>query len=135
MKQLAAAATAIVLVRQAIATLHWWGHLRAGVGLEVWQQVFVYVVITAAPLLAIALYWTRWRQAAALLLGLSMLAGMLFGVYFHFIADTPDHVSHVTGVDGSSLFVSTAILLVPIELVGTAFGFWSWARLRRLARG
>ncbi len=69
-------ATVIVVVRQLVAVLHGNAHDQLGVGLSAWQNAFVYMVIVVAPLVAAALYWTRYVQAGALLLGVSMLAGM-----------------------------------------------------------
>jgi hypothetical protein len=134
MKSMALTATILILLRQAIATLHGLGHLQAGVGLAAWQQAFVAVVITAAPLVALVLYWTPYQRTASLLLATSMLAGMLFGIYFHFIAATNDHVSQVPEGHGHMLFVTTAAALVPIELLATVFGFWSWRQLSRTTR-
>jgi hypothetical protein len=132
MNRIASIATGIILLRQAIAVLHGRAHEQLGVGLDPWQNAFVMSVI-AAPFVAMILYWTRYAQAGALLLGISMLAGMLFGIYFHFIAISHDHISHLPEGDGQGFFIATAVLLVPIELLGTIFGFWSWLTLRRAA--
>ena len=133
MNRLALTATGVVLLRQAIAVLHGRAHEQLGVGLDPWQNAYVMAVIVVAPLVALVLYWTRYAQAGALLLGISMLAGMLFGIYFHFIAISHDHISHLPEGDGQGFFIATAVLLVPIELLGTIFGFWSWLTLRRAA--
>jgi hypothetical protein len=129
MNRIALGATALIIVRQVVAQLHGMAHEELGVGLAPWQWAYVYIVIAAAPLVALVLYWTRFARFAALLLGVSMLAGMLFGIYFHFIAVSPDHVSHLPEGHGQGFFISTAVLLVPIEIAGTAYGFWSWRKL------
>ena len=134
MNRIAIIATVIIVVRQVVAQLHGMAHEELGVGLSAWQWAFVYVVIVAAPLVALVLYWTRFARFAALLLGVSMLAGMLFGIYFHFVAVSPDNVGHLPEGHGQEFFVATAILLVPIEIIGTAFGFWSWTKLRTAKR-
>lgn len=130
MKHAALIATAIVVIRQAVAVLHGNAHEQLGVGLSPWQNAFVYSVIVAAPIVAAVLYWTRYAAAGALLLGVSMLAGMLFGIFFHFVHVSPDNVQHLPAGDSQGFFIATAILLVPVELVGTGFGFWSWSRLK-----
>jgi len=131
MNRIALIATLLVVFRQIVAQLHGMAHEQAEVGLAPWQWAFVYSVIVAAPIVAVVLYWTRWIRQGALLLGVSMLAGMLFGIYYHFIAITPDNVAHLPeGTSGHGFFISTAILLVPIELASSAFGFWSWNRLK-----
>lgn len=130
MPRIAMGATAIVLVRQIVAQLHGMAHEEVGVGLAPWQWAFVYIVIVAAPVLAVVLYWTRWSQLGAMLLGLAMPAGMLFGIYYHFIAISPDNVQHLPGDHGHGFFIATAAALVPIELVGTIYAWWSLRRLR-----
>ena len=129
MKHAAAIATTLILLRQFVATAHGLADDWLGVGLNPWQQVFVVIVISIAPFVSLVLYWTRYARQGALLLWTSMLAGMLFGIYFHFIAVSPDHVSHLPEGDAQSLFIATAILLIPVELAAAAFGFWSWRKL------
>jgi len=133
MKLIAVVATVLIVLRQLIATLQGQAHDRLAVALSPWQQSFVISVIVAAPVVALVLYWTPWARWGALILWTSMLAGMLFGIYFHFIAESNDHVSHLPEGDAQSLFVATAILLVPAELAAAAFGFWSWRTLRQPA--
>jgi hypothetical protein len=133
MNRNAAAATLIVVVHHIVSILHGEAHERLGVGLAPWQWAYVYSVITIAPVVAVVLYWTRWRQWGALLLGISMLGALVFGVIFHFIHESNDHVSHLPTGDAQTLFVATAIALVPIEALAAGFGFWTWIKYRRLA--
>jgi Na+(H+)/acetate symporter ActP len=130
MNRIALGATILIVVRQVVAQLHGMAHDELGVGLAPWQWAFVYTVIAAAPILALVLYWTRYAAAGAMLLGVSMLAGMLFGIYYHFIAVSPDNVAHLPEGHGQGFFIATAVLLVPIEIAGTLYGFWSYTRLR-----
>jgi hypothetical protein len=54
-----------------------------------------------------------------------MLGSFVFGVYYHFIANTIDHVSHVAylqPVFWSQMFQATALLLAMSELFGAAIG-------------
>jgi hypothetical protein len=134
MTRIALSATGIILLHQAIATVHALAHRELGVALEPWQQAFVAVVITIAPLVALVLYWTRYAESGALLLGLSMLASLAFGVYFHLIVESSDHVGYLPPGDGQSLFIVTAMLLIPAEIIGAAVGFWSWRKLRPKAK-
>jgi hypothetical protein len=78
------------------------------------------------PIAAAALYWTRWQRFGALLLTVSMTGSFLFGVYHHFVAVSPDHVSHLPEGDARGLFIATAILLAAVEAAGIAFGVWTW---------
>jgi hypothetical protein len=131
MKRISAIATILIVLRQLVATLHGMAHDYLGVGLTPWQQAFVVIVISIAPFVSLVLYWTRYARFGALVLWTSMLSGMLFGIYFHFIAISPDHVSHLPEGDSQGFFIATAILLVPIEAANTVFGWWSWQKLGR----
>ncbi len=135
MKPIPTMATALVLVHLVISYLHGDAHEQLGVGLAAWQWAYVYVVTLAAPLLAMVLYWTRWSAAGAMLLGVSMVGSFAFGVYHHFVAVSPDHVSHLPPGDAQGMFIATAWLLAISEAVIAAFGFWSFARLRRAPAG
>jgi amino acid permease len=126
MNRNAVLAALIVITHHAISIVHGWAHKWLGVDLEPWQWAYVYSVIVAAPLVAMVLYFTRWQRVGALLLGLSMLGSLLFGVYFHFIAVSHDNISHLPEGDAQGLFVATAFLLVPVEAAGTVLGFWNW---------
>jgi hypothetical protein len=130
MNPIAIGATVLVLLRQVVAQLHGMAHEEVGVGLAPWQWAFVYLVIVAAPIVAVVLYWTRWSQWGAMLLGVSMPAGMLFGVYYHFIAISPDNVRHLPGEHGHGFFIATAAALVPLELACTIYAWWSLRRIR-----
>lgn len=66
----------------------------------------------------------------AVLLGIAMPAGMLFGIYFHFIEVSPDNVRHLPGDHGHAFFIATAVALVPIELLATIYAWWSLRRMR-----
>lgn len=133
MKRIATIALILVLVHLVVAYLHGEAHLSLGVGLERWQWGFVYLVIMIAPLVAMMLYWTPWPASGAMLLGVSMAGSFAFGVYHHFIAISPDNVGHLPEGKGQGLFIATAILLAVIEAGTSAFGFWSFAALRRAA--
>jgi hypothetical protein len=132
-RRIAVTATAIVLLNLMVAQVHGLSHVWSAVMLEPWQRTFIIAVVCAAPLLAAVLYWTRLRRTAAVLLTAAMLAGMVFGVYFHFVADSTDHVAHRPHDASGALFVGTAALLVPTALLGVAFGAWSWRQLGKRA--
>ncbi len=128
MKRMAIAAAAVVAANMAVNVAHGQAHERLGVGLAPWQTGFVYGVIVVAPIVAAVLYWTPCKRTGAALLTLSMTGSLAFGVYFHFIAVSNDHVSHLPEGDARSLFVATAVLLVVVEAAGAAFGGWSWVQ-------
>lgn len=131
MNRIAWFATAVVALNLVIATIHGLAHSHAQVGLEPWQLAFVQVTVYALPILAAILYWTPQRRVGAALLAATMLAALLFGIYFHFIAETTDHVAYRDASGAGMLFIVTAVLLVPAEGFGVWFGARTWSRLRQ----
>jgi len=128
MNRTALLATTVVALNLAIATAHGLTHSHTHVPLEPWQMAFVQVTVYALPILAAILYWTPLRRAGAALLAATMLASLLFGLYFHFVADTSDHVAHRDHSTAGVLFIGTAVLLVPAEALGVWYGAWTWRR-------
>ena len=110
--------TIVVLAHLIVSFLHGQAHTRLGVGLSNWQQLYVYVVILLAPLVALALSFTRYVRAGLWLLLLSMLGSLVFGLVYHYVIISPDHVDHLPPGDARGLFRITAVLLLITEAFG-----------------
>ena len=96
------------------------------------QLAFIVPVIVVAPVVA-GLMLSRLTKAGAVLLLFSMLGSLAFGLYYHFVADTIDHVSHVARMEPafwSHAFRVTAWLLLASEAAGAAAA-WPLAFDRR----
>jgi hypothetical protein len=68
------------------------------------------------------------------LLTASMLSSFLFGIYYHFVADTIDHVAHVAHREPlfwSQMFLITSYLLAISEAAGAAVGLISLLRQKQ----
>jgi len=115
------AAIAVVLVNAIVLLAHDAAHRGLGILLSSWQEVFVYTVIVPSPILALLLIRRHARTGYALLL-LSMLGSFLFGVYFHFVAISPDHVSHLPPGDSQQVFRATAVLMAVVQAGGALVG-------------
>ncbi len=116
-----------VVAHAAVGVLHSAAHEILGVKVTPAQLIFIVAVIMVAPLVAGLLLWRGKERAGALLLICSMLGSLAFGVYYHFVADTADHVSHVARMSPASwavVFQATALLLALIEALG-AWAGWS----------
>ena len=111
--------TIAVLAHLIVSILHGYAHMELAVHLSQWQTAYVFVVITAAPLVSLALLWLRKIRLGLLLFAMSMAGSLVFGVYYHYIAISPDHVSHLPSGDSQGLFRLTAFLLGLTE----GFGF------------
>ena len=123
-------AIAVVLLNAIALLAHGSAHQSLGVRLSPWQQAFVYGFIVPGPLVALALVRRHARQGYALLL-ISMLGSLLFGVYHHFLAVSPDHVAHLPPGDSQPLFRGTAVLMASIELAGAVVAAVALGRLAR----
>lgn len=111
--------TMVVVAHAAVVWLHGQAHSKLGVDTFDWLGTwFIYVVIIAAPLVAMLLLWTPWQRSGVWLLLGSMLGALFFGGYNHFLAITPDHVAHLPAGEAQMLFIVTAIGMAIVELGG-----------------
>ncbi|HEX8558221.1 MAG TPA: hypothetical protein VF668_08975 [Pyrinomonadaceae bacterium] len=99
------------------------------------QLAFIVPVIIVAPVAAALMLGRRARGGAApLLLAASMAGSFFFGLYYHFVADTIDHVSHVARLGPpfwAGVFRVTAWLLLASEAAGAGLaGALAAGRLR-----
>lgn len=127
-------AAAVVVAHLACAALHGLAHARLGVGLSPFQDAYAKLVIIAAPVAAAALLGTRWRSLGALLLAVSMAASLAFGVYFHYVHESLDHVAHLPPGAAQGLFRWTALALAVTEGLGVGFGFAGFRVFQRSTR-
>lgn len=117
-----------IVAHAAVGSLHAAAHQTLGVELSPLQLLFILAVIMLAPLIAALLLWKRMTATGATLLAGSMAGSLIFGVYNHFVAISPDHVSHVGAMPQkfwALIFQITAALLTLVE----ALGIWAGIRL------
>lgn len=124
--------TIAVLAHVIVNVLHGQAHTSLGVGLSNWQNVYVYTVIVLSPLVALALSFTRYQRAGLWLLLASMLGSFIFGLCYHYIIISPDHVSHLPAGEAQGMFRVTAVLLLITEALGVIVAALA---LRRSSQG
>ena len=112
---------AIVILHLLINIPHGMAHSNLHIQMNLWQNVYILVVIILLPLLAAVLIWRRKRTGFVLLL-FSMAGSFLFGVFYHFIAAGPDNVASLMSHPWSNTFKSSAYLLALTEAVGFFIG-------------
>jgi uncharacterized membrane protein len=117
--------TAIVALHVITNGLHGLAHIEIPVALSQLQSSFVAIVIFLIPIIAAVLLWTLLYRAGSWLLLGSFAGSLLFGLYNHFIAISPDHVSQVSFVGWSLLFQITAYLILIVDALGCWFGTWA----------
>ena len=125
----------VVAAHAAVLVVHSAAHEILGVKASTPQLVFIVAVIIVAPLVAGLLLWKGKAKAGALLLACSMAGSLAFGVYYHFVADTADHVAHVARMSPAGwavAFQASALLLSLAE----ALGAWAaWSVLKKSSAG
>ena len=114
--------TIAVLVHLLVTVAHGHAHTRLGVGLNSWQNFYVFTVILIAPLIALVLSFTRLARAGAWLLFASMLGSLVFGAIYHYVIISPDNVAHLPVGSARDLFRITATLLLVTEAFGVVVG-------------
>ena len=126
--------TVSVLAHLVVSIVHGRAHDSLAVGLSSWQNLYVLTVIIIAPLIAMVLIWTRLARPGLVLLVISMAGSLIFGIAYHYVVISPDHVSHLPPGDAQGLFRTTALLLVLTELFGVAIGLWGLRRMKIVLR-
>ena len=116
--------TVAVLAHLVVNVLHGRAHENLNVGLSAWQNIYVITVIVIAPLIAMLLLWTRYARLGLLGLIISMAGSLIFGVVYHYVIVSPDHVSHLPPGDAAGMFRLTAFLLILTELFGVVVGLF-----------
>jgi hypothetical protein len=104
---------ATVLAHLVISLVHGTAHGQAQVALSRAQNLFVFLVILAGPLIGLALIWPAARLGSWVI-AITMTGSLIFGVVNHFVLASPDHVAHVDA-RWRPLFAATAVLLAVTE--------------------
>ena len=123
----------LVLAHAAAAIPHSLAHAGENAWLPMWANIYVALVITLAPFVALALLRSRHAYTGAQLLFASMLGALLFGIAFHYVIPGSDNVAFVPPGPWRLPFQFTAALLVLLEAFGTATGAWMAYALKRSA--
>jgi hypothetical protein len=127
MKLLYKLAITLVLLHLVVSVPHGMAHSELHIEMQLWQNVYIWLIITILPIVAAILLWRR-RRAGFLLLLLSMAGSFLFGVFYHFIAAGSDNVATLPVHAAAGTFRLTAVLLALIEAVGFVIGLLGWLR-------
>lgn len=117
--------TAIVILHLLTNGLHGLAHVKIPVALSLLQSSFVVSVVFLAPIIAAVLLWTPLSRIGCWLLLSVMASSLLFALYNHLIAISPDHISQVSWQGWGLLFQITAYLILVVDGLGCWFGVWS----------
>jgi hypothetical protein len=117
-------ALAVVAMHFVVVVLHSIAHQSLSVNASPAQLAFIFPVIIIAPVVA-GVMLPKFEKFGTVLLTASMIGSFVFGVYYHFIAETIDHVAHVAQLEPhfwSQMFLATSYLLAISELLGAVVG-------------
>jgi hypothetical protein len=121
------ALTVLAAIHVTAVLWHGAAHSDLAVGLSRFQTLFVLGVILIAPLMATLLLWTRLEGSALSIYAWTMGASLLFGVYYHFIAVSPDNINYLP--PGSDLarqrFTISAASVAVIEVIATVYSVFA----------
>jgi len=114
-----------LVVVHLVATL-WHGdaHARLAIELPREKNLFVFVVILIAPVVAAGLVWTRYATIGLWAFALSMIGALLFGVYHHYVLISSDNVSHLPEghPEFHSQFSASAAVIALLEFASALYG-------------
>ena len=127
--------TTIAVIHAIANGLHGLAHLEIPIPLSLLQSLFVGIVIFLIPIIAAVLLWTHFYRIGSWLLLSSMAGSILFGLYNHFIAISPDHVSQVAFEGWGLVFQVTAILILIVDGLGSGIGFWALRTIQQQEQG
>jgi len=116
-------AVILVPIHLAVAVLHGISHgiLAVPAGNRVGLLVIA-ATVYVGPLVAIAQIVTGRRLAGAVVLSTSMAAALAYGLAFHYVLRTPDHVASTPPGTWGVTFRATAAVLALLEAGGLAAG-------------
>ena len=118
-------ALGLVAIHFIVVVLHSFAHQLLSVNASPAQLAFIIPVIVVAPVVS-GVILPRFERFGTVLLTASMIGSFVFGVYYHFVAETIDHVAHVAQLEPhfwSQMFLATSYLLAISELLGAVVGF------------
>ena len=127
--------TTIAIIHAIGNGLHGLAHVEIPIPLSFLQSLFVGIVVFLTPIVAAVLLWTQFDHIGSWLLLSSIAGSLLFGIYNHFIAISPDHLSQVSFAGWGLLFQITAILILIVDGLGCGLGLWALRNMQQKEQG
>jgi hypothetical protein len=110
--------TVVVVIHEIPLMLHGIAHTQLGIYLpSVLANVYIVLVLYAAPVVAAGFLWANRTRFGAWLLLASMAGSLAFEVYNHFLVMSEDHVSMVPAGRWGDIFRVTAVASVVTEVL------------------
>ena len=118
------AITGLVTIHLAATLWHGSAHTQLTIALPPEKNIFVYIVILIAPIVAAGLAWTRYMSMGLWVFFLSMLGALLFGTYHHYVLVSPDNIGYLPSgtPESHSQFIASAAVIGLLELASALYG-------------
>ena len=128
-------ATWIVVLNALILFAHSAAHLSLHIlPMTIFDDLFIGIVIMILPLVALfMIYNTHLSRQGMLLLLLSMLSSLIYGLLHHFLLSGMDNVTNAGPEPWHLLFILTSYLQLPLQAAGTVVGIWALLSRRQAA--
>ena len=126
MRKAIIAATWIVWLHVLVVILHSVAHLGAHIlPASFFDYAFIVVVIMIVPVVALFLLKNApLSRLGALLLFLSMLGALFYGLVNHFLLPGADNATHMSPGVWQLPFLVTSYVLLILEAAGSVVGVW-----------
>lgn len=122
MKKLQDTVGALVLAHVLLLGFDHLAHQRVDVSFALMQNVVFLSFLTASPLVAASLLWTRFRRAGAILFLSTMGVAFAFNVYHRYLMTHPSIHAPDFAVYWESIFYVTSGLILVTEVLGCWVG-------------
>jgi len=116
-------AALVVLVHTVVMLVHGAAHMRLNIELSPWAKIYVLGIVGTGPITGLIFLKSRRQRTGATILFITMIGGLLFGLWNHFIATGADHVMHLQAGLWRLPFQVTAGLLLVSEAAGAVIAF------------
>jgi len=116
-------AALVVLVHTVVVLVHGAAHMRLNIELSPWAQIYVLGIVGIGPITGLIFVRSSRQRTGAAILCVTMIGGLLFGLWNHFIAHGADHVMHLQASPWRLPFQVTAGLLLVSEAAGAVIAF------------
>jgi hypothetical protein len=116
-------AALVVLVHSVVMLVHGAAHMQLNIELSPWTMIYVLGIVGAGPITGLLFLRSSWQRTGVTILFITMMGGLLFGLWNHFIANGADHVMHLQPGSWRLPFQVTAGLLACSEAAGVVIAF------------
>lgn len=128
-------ATWIVVLNALVLLAHSAAHINLHIlPMTIFDDLFIGIVIMILPLVALfMIYNTHLSRWGMLLLLLSMLSSLIYGLIHHFLLPGMDNVTSAGPEPWHLLFILTSYLQLPLQAVGAMISIWALLARQQMA--